>query len=329
MLNAPATLDAVLPRAALAPGRPPARRRAGAPRCRTRPTVLPAPRRRGRARRRSGCPTARSARYARCGYRFYLRAPARAAARSRRRRGSTPSPTRAGGLDADACAARSSTALLEALDFARPARPTPDEVRALGADAGVELTADEVADIRALVAAFAASPLCARLARRAPDPPRGPVRVRRSSPAGGGPLVTGFLDAAAVEPDGGVLIVDYKSDRLEGAEPADSSSATTRPSGIVYALAALRDGAPRAEVAYCFLERPGEPVTARVHRRRRDRRSTERLAGLARGVIEGRYPVAAAPHRELCGDCPGRAALCSWGEDMTLREPPANVNTLH
>ena len=30
---------------------------------------------------------------------------------------------------------------------------------------------------------------------------------------------------------------------------------------IVYALAALRDGAPRAEVAYCFLERPGEPVT--------------------------------------------------------------------
>ena len=29
---------------------------------------------------------------------------------------------------------------------------------------------------------------------------------------------------------------------------------------LVYALAALRGGAPRAEVAYCFLERPGEPV---------------------------------------------------------------------
>ena len=37
-------------------------------------------------------------------------------------------------------------------------------------------------------------------------------------PAGGGPLVTGFLDVVATEPDGGVLIVDYKSDRLEGAE---------------------------------------------------------------------------------------------------------------
>ena len=25
------------------------------------------------------------------------------------------------------------------------------------------------------------------------------------------------------------------------------------------------------------------------------------------------------PHRELCGDCPGRCSLCSWPEEMTLR----------
>jgi hypothetical protein len=29
--------------------------------------------------------------------------------------------------------------------------------------------------------------------------------------------------------------------------------------------------------------------------------------------------VAEHPHRELCGDCPGRRALCSWPESMTLR----------
>jgi ATP-dependent helicase/nuclease subunit A len=47
-------------------------------------------------------------------------------------------------------------------------------------------------------------------------------------------------------------------------------------------------------------------------------------------MIAGEYPVAAVPHRELCGDCPGRAALCSWGEEMTLRELPlANVNGGH
>jgi len=39
-------------------------------------------------------------------------------------------------------------------------------------------------------------------------------------------------------------------------------------------------------------------------------------------VLEGRHPVAAEPHRGLCGDCPGRATLCSWPESMTLRELP-------
>ena len=125
-----------------------------------------------------------------------------------------------------------------------------------------------------------------------------------------------------------MLIVDYKSHRLEGAEPADIVERDYATQRIVYALAALRDGAPRAEVAYCFLERPGEPVTE-AFTAADATALTERLAGLARGVIAGDYPVADVPHRELCGDCPGRASLCSWGEDMTLREPPENVNGLH
>jgi hypothetical protein len=171
------------------------------------------------------------------------------------------------------------------------------------------------------VTAFAISPLCARLAAAR--------RTRREAPfafglepGGGGPLVTGFLDAAALEADGGVLIVDYKSDRLEGAEPAAVVERDYATQRIVYALAALRDGAPRAEVAYCFLERPGEPVTQAFSAADAPALS-ERLAGLAGGVLEGRYPVAEVPHRDLCGDCPGRASLCSWSEDMTLREPPA------
>ena len=181
-------------------------------------------------------------------------------------------------------------------------------------------------DIRDLVAAFAASPLCARLA--------GARRTRREAPfafglepGGGGPLVTGFLDAAAIEPDGGVLIVDYKSG-YEGAEPAEVVERDFATQRIVYALAALRDGAPRAEVAYCFLERPGEPVT-RAFTVSDISSLEEQLGALAQGMIAGEYPVAAEPHRELCGDCPGRAALCSWGEDMTLREVPANVNPWH
>jgi len=86
----------------------------------------------------------------------------------------------------------------------------------------------------------------------------------------------------------------------------------------VYALAALRDGAPRAEVAYCFLERPGDPVI-RAYGPADAPALTEELAGLAQDLLAGRYPVAANPHRELCGDCPGRSELCSWPEELTLR----------
>jgi ATP-dependent helicase/nuclease subunit A len=112
-----------------------------------------------------------------------------------------------------------------------------------------------------------------------------------------------------------VLIVDYKSDHLEGAAPADVVERDYATQRIVYALAALRDGAPRVEVAYCFLERPGEPVIVTFT----DQPAlAERLAGLAADLLAGRYPVTATPHRELCGDCPGRAAMCSWPESVTL-----------
>ena len=47
------------------------------------------------------------------------------------------------------------------------------------------------------------------------------------------------------------------------------------------------------------------------------------VAGLAGGVLAERYPVTAEPHRDLCGDCPGRRSLCSHPEAMTLRDAPA------
>jgi len=166
------------------------------------------------------------------------------------------------------------------------------------------------------VSAFATSALRARLAEAR--------RTRREAPfaftlepEGGGSLVIGFMDAFATEPDGSVLIVDYKSDRLEGAEPADLVDRDYATQRIVYALAALRDGAPRVEVAYCFLERPGEPVT-QAFLAADEPALAEQLAGLARGVLEARYEVTPKPHRDLCGDCPGRGSLCSWPEEVTL-----------
>ena len=140
----------------------------------------------------------------------------------------------------------------------------------------------------------------------------------------GGALVNGVVDVLARAPDGSVLVVDYKSDRLGDAEPAEVVERDYATQRIVYALAALRDGAPSVEVAYAFLERPDAPVSA-TFTARDVPALAERLTNLAEGVLEGRHPVAAEPHRALCGDCPGRATLCSWPEAMTLREPAAGV----
>src|SRR6185436_14680455 len=113
------------------------------------------------------------------------------------------------------------------------------------------------------VDAFAAGDLAARLAA-AP-------RVHRehefafelepnSSPPT--PLLTGALDLLAVEADGSWLVVDAKTDAVRPGD--DLAQLVERGYGAqrdLYALAALRAGAPRVEVAYTFLARPEEPVT--------------------------------------------------------------------
>jgi ATP-dependent exoDNAse (exonuclease V) beta subunit len=209
--------------------------------------------------------------------------------------------------------------LLERLDFARPVVPDEAEVAALVEAHGADVTADEVADLRDMVARFVETPLRARLA--------GALRVRTELPfaftltppgAGGRSLlINGVVDVHATEPDG-LLVVDYKSNALEGRTPAELTAESYSTQRLVYALAGLRAGAERVEVAYCFLERPEELEVATYAAADAARLETE-LLGLAAGVVDGRFEPAAEPHLELCGDCPGRAALCSWDEQKTLR----------
>jgi ATP-dependent exoDNAse (exonuclease V) beta subunit len=311
-LSSPATLGEVLPRAALAPEGGP---RPGAPATALpkAPKVMPAPPVRARPAPQRLSYTALQA-YARCGYRFYLQrvlglppepVPPPPDAAGEPRAGLDPLVR--GGL---------AHALLESLDFAAPEPPSPDAVTELAARHGAELTRADVEDVRAIVGAFARSPLCDRLAAA--------TAVRREAgfafslePGGGGSLVNGFVDVIATEPGGGRLVVDYKTDRLDGADPAEVLERDYATQRVVYALAALRDGAPRVDVAYCFLERPDEPVVHGYAAADADALA-ERVVSLARGVLDESYPVTDRPHRELCADCPGRPALCSWSEDRTL-----------
>jgi ATP-dependent helicase/nuclease subunit A len=181
----------------------------------------------------------------------------------------------------------------------------------------LELTGEEADDLDALVEVVARGELRARLAAA--------TRVQReyafAFPLG--PItMNGFVDILAEEADGSALVVDYKSDRLEpGADLEAYVEDGYAVQRRLYALAALRAGAPRVEVVYALLDRPAEPVRSTYTAE--DVPTLERdLLDLAAGPLEGDYRVSPTPHRELCATCPGRRAMCSWPEEMTLRETP-------
>jgi ATP-dependent exoDNAse (exonuclease V) beta subunit len=267
--------------------------------------------------------------YARCGYRFYAErvlglppvAPDAGAA----------APIEIGAGDgaraqpvADVAVAPRSAAdrgvlvhaLLERLNFRRPLAPTREAVAAAAARSGIEPAPGpaESDELIAVVRRFSDSELRARLGAA--------VSARReqrfSFPLAGGALVTGALDVLAREPGGRWLVVDYKTDRLDGRDPRDAARGyeTQR---LIYAIAALRAGATEVEIAHCFLELPDEPVIATFGADRLETLAT-RLETLAAGPLAGRFEVSPEPRRTLCAGCPAEGGLCSWPLAMTRRE---------
>ena len=289
--DALAPAGARLPLAAPRPPRPPPPEPAGAP---------PAPR---------TLSYSRLAEWQRCGYRYYLQRelglPDEPVVEGKDAVGEGEgAPIEVAGLDP-----RTRGSLVHAL-----LEHDDADLAALAASWGLELSDEQSADVLRLSAAFAASPLARRLERA-----RSVHREHGFTLALGDTLLTGIVDVLAHERGGGQLIVDYKTDGL--APISDLAAYVAEHYAIqrrVYALAALRGGAARVEVAYAFLERPGEPVGERFQAADADRLEAQ-LRSLAGGLLAGEYPVAAVPHRGLCLTCPGRRALCSYDEELTLR----------
>jgi ATP-dependent helicase/nuclease subunit A len=127
-----------------------------------------------------------------------------------------------------------------------------------------------------------------------------------------GSVLRGSIDLLAEREGAPPLVVDYKTDRLDGSTPAEHAAryATQRS---IYALAVAEAlGASEVEVAYVFLEGPDEP--------RIDLLGPAELEAARRGLAEtiGRiaaaeFPVAPAETRdeELCRGCPARGRVCS------------------
>jgi hypothetical protein len=248
----------------------------------------------------------------RCGYRFYvervLRLPENRAA------------ARTGDDDGGGRARRRGTivhGLLESIDFAHPRQPSTEDVAERARRVGAMLSAGECEEIAILIAgALASEP--ARLLGEA-------RQAHREYPfafslGGAEPLVTGVLDLLVEQPDGSALIVDYKSDRLAGGE--DLELLVQRDYGfqrLLYALAAIEDGASHVQIVHWFLERPNEWVAASFDSREREALRELLLERIALVRARG-FAVTQTPHRDICLTCPARGGLCSWGETRTMSE---------
>ena len=264
------------------------------------------------------------ARYRACGYRFYLERVV-----GLHEFGASPETAQVDqpGTDELAPMLRGTVVheLLERLDFADARAPMSEEIAALLESHGADSGPAHVEDVRRFVTAFLGSALSQRLARAEQVRKELGFAYEVFPPQAGGRslLVNGFVDVYAQEPEQ-VLIVDYKTDPLEGTDPETLVEAQYSIQRMIYALAALRSNAPAVEVAYCFLEQPDAPVARRWTAD--DAQALEdELLGLAAGVIEGRFEPAAEPHLHLCARCAGRPGLCSWDEQATLRSPDATL----
>jgi ATP-dependent exoDNAse (exonuclease V) beta subunit len=249
----------------------------------------------------------------RCGYRYYLervlRMPEEAAGAGARS---------GGGLEARARGTLVHR-LLETHDYASPGAPDATSVAAAAAELGLEPGPGEDEQLAGLLARALQSPLAARIAAAARRRPEHPFAF---SLGAGTPLVTGVIDLLCDEADGTVLVVDHKSDRL--APQLATEALVARDYAVqrlLYALAALREGALVVEVAHWFVERPEQPAVARYTLAERATLE-ERLATRLAADWEEPFAVSPRPHRALCQGCPGRGGMCSWDERETMREEP-------
>ncbi len=241
--------------------------------------------------------------HARCGYRFYLEKVLRLPATEPPRAALAPAQP---GLEPRVRGSIAHLAL-EELDVQRPAVPSVEALQEMGERFDAEPTVGEAAEIAQLLERFlAASPLMERLRAARRVRVEAPFVLPLPSPAA--PLLNGVLDVLADE-EGGSLVVDWKTDRLSGEDPAAVVERSYATQQAVYALATLASGTPVVEVAYAFLERPELVVAARFVRA--DLPDLwERVLAPARPVLERRFPVSPEPHLGLCAGCPGRGGLC-------------------
>ncbi|MGB7587458.1 MAG: PD-(D/E)XK nuclease family protein, partial [Solirubrobacterales bacterium] len=141
------------------------------------------------------------------------------------------------------------------------------------------------------------------------------ARVRAETPlllTVAGTVLRGSIDLLVEAPGDPPLVIDYKTDRLNGAGPAERAAHYTNQRNI-YALAvAEARGAAEVEVAYVFLERPAEPVCTILDGAMMGAGRQSLVATIER-IRAGDFQPAPAERRDwaLCDGCPALKRMCS------------------
>jgi ATP-dependent helicase/nuclease subunit A len=190
--------------------------------------------------------------------------------------------------------------LLERVDLADP-RP-PDDLEGLLHAWYPTITAVELEHVARHVQAYCDSTLARRIA--ALDG----VRVERPFAFElDGVLLNGRLDVLW-RSGTQALVLDYKTNALEGRETAEIVEAEYRAQRIVYALACFRAASDEVEVVYQFLESPEAVVSSTFTRADVD--ALERELGEAIGRIrEGDFRPTPSPF--ACSGCPALDRVCA------------------
>jgi RecB family exonuclease len=165
-----------------------------------------------------------------------------------------------------------------------------------------DATPENVELVASFVANWRGSPLAARV--QALD------RCRREVPFAfevDGVLFRGRLDICGEQAPGHLLVVDYKTNRLGEQAAEDVVESAYRTQITTYALAGLRSGAQRVDIAYAFLERPDGVVE-----RSFTAADAEALEGeLAQAIADIRAARFRARPGPYCEDCPALNLLCA------------------
>ena len=234
--------------------------------------------------------------FERCSYRFYAERVLGLPRREPAGRGAE-----AGGLAATEIG-DAVHRLLEIVPLNAPAAPARGDLDAAVRGWYPDVSDDELDRVASLVDSYCASPLAQRLASLPSALPERPFVFEHD-----GVLIRGRLDVHSQEGER-ALVVDYKSNALEGREPAEIVEAEYGLQRLVYALVCLRGGASEVEVAYQFLESPNDVVSTSFTLDDVARLEAELSAAIARIRAGDFRPT---PSEFTCADCPALDLVCA------------------